>query len=241
MLKFMIFSEGKLLNTLVIDDPVVTVGRLAENTIALAGAGVSRRHLRIEEDYDGSYLLNDLHSLNGTVVNGTSVHKSTLHGGDIIVVGSYSIIFEEVPREEPAPDSNACAPVAASPAGEPAFETTLVKPRSPTPGRTVSHESGPEAGNGFSMLLEMSQNRTFKLDKNFMTLGNTPADDIPVSGFMVGRRQAFLRLESEGWQIGTTKMLGLLRVNGRAVKTHLLRNKDHIEIGSIAFRFIETG
>ena len=71
-----------------------------QNTIPLAGTGVSRRHLRIEEDYDGSYFLSDLHSLNGTIVNGKQVRKIPLHAGDIIVVGTYSIIFEEVPKKD---------------------------------------------------------------------------------------------------------------------------------------------
>lgn len=233
MLKFMIFSEGKLLKTLFFDDPVVTVGRLAENTIPLAGAGVSRRHLRIEEDYDGSYVLNDLHSLNGTVVNSKSVRKVSLHSGDIIVIGSYSIIFEEVAQQATvAPGAN--APVMKSPAAGDSLETAFVKPR-------VRAREGAAVDDGFPVLIEMSQKRAFKLDKSFMTLGSASADDIPVSGFMVGRRQAFLRLDTEGWKIGTTKMLGMLKVNGRAVKTHLLRNKDHIEIGSITFRFMENG
>jgi pSer/pThr/pTyr-binding forkhead associated (FHA) protein len=235
MLKFMIFSGGRLLNTLFIDDPVVTVGRLAENSIPLAGAGVSRRHLRIEEDYDGSYLLNDLDSLNGTVVNGKSVRKTPLHNGDIIVVGSYSIIFEKV-AQEAGPVSGAGAAIEGPAAPGASFETTLVKSRTRTPEEAAVDEPGED----LPILLELSQNRAFKLDKNFMTLGNAPADDIPVSGFMVGRRQAFLRLENEGWLIGTHKVLGMLKVNGRAVKTHLLRNKDHIEIGSITFRFIRN-
>ncbi len=233
MLKFMIFSEGKLLQTLFFDDPVVTVGRLAENTIPLAGAGVSRRHLRIEEDYDGSYVLNDLHSLNGTVVNGNSVRKVSLHSGDIIVIGSYSIIFEEVAQQATVA-SGASAPVMTSPAAGDSLETAFVKPR-------FRAREGAVIDNGFPVLVELSQKRAFKLDKSFMTLGNAAADDIPVSGFMVGRRQAFLRLDTEGWRIGTNKMLGMLKVNGRAVKTHLLRNKDHIEIGSITFRFMENG
>jgi pSer/pThr/pTyr-binding forkhead associated (FHA) protein len=233
MLKFMIFSEGKLLNTLVLDEPVVTVGRLAENTISLAGAGVSRRHLRIEEDFDGSYILNDLHSLNGTVVNGQPIRKISLKSSDIIVVGSYSIIFEELPKES-APAAEATIATAAPLSNDASLETSFVKPRS----RTIDQG---RADGAVPVLLEMSGNKAFRLEKTFMTLGNAPADDIPVSGFMVGRRQAFLRLDTAGWQIGTHKMVGMLKVNGRAVKTHHLRNKDHIEIGSIAFRFLENG
>jgi len=236
MLKFMIFSGGKLLNTLFIDDPVITVGRLAENTIPLEGAEISRRHLRIEENKDGSYLLNDLDSLNGTVVNNESVQKVSLNGGEIIVVGSYSIIFEKVPREA-AVASGTSAPTTTSPrketTGETKFETVFVKPQSRAQKRTAVSDD-------FPTLLEMPQNRAFRLDKSFVTLGNAPEDDISVSGFMIGREQAFLRLDADGWLIGTHKKVGMLKVNGRAVKTHLLRNKDHIEIGPITFRFIEN-
>jgi hypothetical protein len=240
MLKFMIFSEGNLLNTVVIDDAVVTVGRLAENTIPLAGAGVSRRHFRIEEDYDGSFILSDLHSLNGTIVNGKQVRKTSLHAGDIIVVGTYSIIFEDA-QKNADPVSAAGAPAWKFPLAGSSIETALVKSRFPATGVAASAPSASESGDDIPILLEMAKNLPFKLDKDFMTLGNDPADDIPVSGFLIGHRQAFLRLDSEGWLIGTHKVLGMLKVNGRAVKTHLLRNKDHIEIGSITFRFMENG
>jgi pSer/pThr/pTyr-binding forkhead associated (FHA) protein len=232
MLKFMIFSGGKLLNTVFIDDPVITVGRLAENTIPLAGAEISRRHLRIEEDYDGSYILNDLDSLNGTVVNTKPVRKVSLNSGDIIVIGSYSIIFEKVSQEVTIA-SGAGASATKSPLMESTFETAFIK----LPSRTQKKIT---ADDGFPILLEMPQNRAIRLDKNFMTLGNAPADDITVSGFMIGRRQAFLRLDTDGWRIGTHKMVGMLKVNGRAIKTHLLQNKDHIEIGSSTFRFIKN-
>jgi pSer/pThr/pTyr-binding forkhead associated (FHA) protein len=240
MLKFMIFSEGNLLNTLVIDDPVVTIGRLAENTIPLAGTGVSRRHLRIEEDYDGSYFLSDLHSLNGTIVNGKQVRKIPLHAGDIIVVGTYSIIFEEVPKKDDFLAA-AGAPAGKFPLTGSSLETALVTSRSPATGATASAPPASDSEDDVPVLLEMAKNLAFRLDKNFMTLGNDPADDIPVSGFLIGHRQAFLRLDNDGWLIGTQKALGMLKVNGRAVKTHLLRNKDHIEIGSITFRFMENG
>ena len=157
MLKFMIFSGGKLLNTLFIDDPVITVGRLAENTIPLEGAEISRRHLRIEENKDGSYLLNDLDSLNGTVVNNESVRKVSLNGGEIIVVGSYSIIFERV-SQEAAVASRTIAPTTTSPrketTGETKFETVFVKPQSRARERTAAstiYRVGPRSPRTFAV------------------------------------------------------------------------------------------
>jgi pSer/pThr/pTyr-binding forkhead associated (FHA) protein len=41
MAKFMVFYEGKPLNTYIIDEPVITIGRLPENTISIANMGVS--------------------------------------------------------------------------------------------------------------------------------------------------------------------------------------------------------
>lgn len=75
-------------------DIVVTVGRLSESTIPLNDQNVSRKHAEIRPNRK-NYVVVDLGSTNGTMVNGTRIHgETTLSDGDIISFGSTYVRFE---------------------------------------------------------------------------------------------------------------------------------------------------
>ena len=264
MVKFMVFYEGKPLNTYVLDEPVITVGRLPENTISIANMGVSRRHIRIEEDFDRKYILTDLNSLNGTMVNGKRVKKVPLHSGDKITIGKFTIIYEEIASVTgaTAPEKHSTPQVAAPPEEAPVQEaddkrsgtrTARKAPEEPLPppeeeevprGRTQkvhAVDDNEEEEEKTPMLIDTAKHLTYILDKPYMTLGTGDADDIPIAGFMVGDKQAFIEETEVGWRICTNKMMGKLKVNGRQVKEHILRHKDRVDLGSTSFRYMENG
>lgn len=75
-------------------DRITTIGRLAECTISLADGNVSREHARIVPGTT-SYVISDLGSTNGTLVNGMRIAaEQPLSDGDIISVGSTHVRFE---------------------------------------------------------------------------------------------------------------------------------------------------
>jgi pSer/pThr/pTyr-binding forkhead associated (FHA) protein len=265
MVKFMVFYEGKPLNTYVLDEPVITVGRLPENTISIANMGVSRRHIRIEEDFDRKYILTDLNSLNGTMVNGKRVKKVPLHSGDKITIGKFTIIYEEISSVSgsPASEKNLGSPVVAPPeapvqeADDKRSGTRTAKKMTEEP-PPLEEEDVPRAPRGQTqkvqavedkeeeeektpMLIDTAKHLTYLLDKPYMTLGTGDSDDIPIAGFMVGEKQAFIEETEVGWRICTNKMLGKLKVNGKQVKEHVLHHKDRVDLGSTSFRYMENG
>jgi pSer/pThr/pTyr-binding forkhead associated (FHA) protein len=268
MVKFMVFYEGKPLNTYVLDEPVITVGRLPENTISIANMGVSRRHIRIEEDFDRKYILTDLNSLNGTTVNGKRVKKAPLHSGDKITIGKFTIIYEEISSVSgtASPEKNTGSPVVAPPEApsqeaddnrtgtrtarkateEPPSSFEEEVPRAPR-GQTQKvlavddKEEEGEKEDKTPMLIDTAKHLTYILDKPYMTIGTGDSDDIPISGFMVGEKQAFIEETEAGWRITINKMLGKLKVNGKQVKEHILRHKDRVDLGSTSFRYMENG
>ncbi|HBT77639.1 MAG TPA: FHA domain-containing protein [Planctomycetaceae bacterium] len=69
----------------------VTIGREEGNAIQLNDERVSRFHLRITDD-EGTILLSDLQSTNGTRINGESVHLWALRPGDLISIGRSQIL-----------------------------------------------------------------------------------------------------------------------------------------------------
>src|SRR5215470_2301285 len=72
----------------------ILIGRSPENGLVLPNDEVSRRHatLRLQDD---SYLLIDLDSANGTMVNGEQIKEKTLVHGDTITMGPYSMVYHQ--------------------------------------------------------------------------------------------------------------------------------------------------
>ena len=72
----------------------MTVGRNADQHIALMDPGVSRSHAVIESD-DRGLMVHDLGSTNGTFVNDERVEKARLKAGDSIAFGKTRMRVEE--------------------------------------------------------------------------------------------------------------------------------------------------
>ncbi|MET0144348.1 MAG: DUF3662 and FHA domain-containing protein [Ilumatobacteraceae bacterium] len=75
-------------------DRPVTIGRLADCTVPLNDQNVSRHHAEIRPGR-GAYVVADLGSTNGTMVNGTRITgEQRLADGDILSFGSTYVRFE---------------------------------------------------------------------------------------------------------------------------------------------------
>lgn len=82
-------SKGR---TFAIPTNGATVGRLPENGVYIPDQRLSREHARIEFR-EGSYILSDLGSRNGTALNGSLVSTpQTLTSGDTIELGSNTLV-----------------------------------------------------------------------------------------------------------------------------------------------------
>ena len=71
----------------------VTMGRSADNVIVLDDTKSSRRHCVVELTPAGTWRVRDLHSMNGTYVNGIPVTERQLQVGDKIEIGKTEIAF----------------------------------------------------------------------------------------------------------------------------------------------------
>ena len=72
----------------------VTVGRLPECTISINDSNISRQHAEMRQG-GGGYVVVDLNSTNGTLVNGIRINgEQRLSDGDIISFGSTHVRFE---------------------------------------------------------------------------------------------------------------------------------------------------
>ena len=77
---------------------VVSVGRSAESTVPLNDTNVSRKHAELRSRGEGavlSWVLVDLGSTNGTMLNGVKISgEQKLKNGDSLMFGNTSARFE---------------------------------------------------------------------------------------------------------------------------------------------------
>ena len=84
---------GPLLNMeFPLDDEVTVIGRDAAATVCVKSRSASRRHCEVRRDR-GQYLIRDLGSSNGTLVNGLPVTECVLQHGDRIAVSDSVFVF----------------------------------------------------------------------------------------------------------------------------------------------------
>jgi hypothetical protein len=85
-------ADGKS-RELALDKERVTIGRHADNDIALNDKAVSGHHAVVITILSDSFL-EDLDSTNGTLVNGKQVAKHPLSHGDSITIGRNTLVYE---------------------------------------------------------------------------------------------------------------------------------------------------
>jgi hypothetical protein len=77
-----------------LDRPFMTIGRHIDNDIVVDAPTVSRQHAQLRWRY-GRFILYDLGSRGGTLVNGQPVTESVLQPGDVIVLSDVPLIYGE--------------------------------------------------------------------------------------------------------------------------------------------------
>ncbi len=123
--------------TFELSDQPLTIGRAADNHIAVASPRASRRHAQIRRE-GAAFVLYDLGSANGTLVNGQRVQRAVLQPGDLIDIGDEVFRFEAAhpqdatvlgaPAAPPPPAPSPYPPVSYPPAAAP--------PTAPVPAAT---------------------------------------------------------------------------------------------------------
>lgn len=114
------------------------VGRAPEADFVLDDQSASRRHFRVSRDAD-RYVLEDLGSRNGTLLNGSRVQREGLADGDLIRAGATEMTFRQkdmldggAPAARPA---IAVPPVAVVPPKISVPSTTPAEPKPADPSK----------------------------------------------------------------------------------------------------------
>ena len=87
-----LYEGGRAARTFSLAKPVVTLGRLPESDVVVDDPGASRQHARIGNAH-GEFVLVDLGSTNGTLVNDEPIGERALSDGDRITIGETVLEF----------------------------------------------------------------------------------------------------------------------------------------------------
>jgi hypothetical protein len=75
----------------------VAIGRASDSDLHLVEQEVSRQHARVVMDEEGRHVIEDLHSSNGTFVDGGPVTRQVLRPHAVITIVGTEIVYEPVP------------------------------------------------------------------------------------------------------------------------------------------------
>lgn len=123
--------------TIVLDKPVLSIGRRLDNDIVVDDTRVSRAHAQLRLRF-GRYVVYDLGSTGGTFVNGIKIEECVLRAGDVISLGGIPLIFGEDAGSDTPPD-----PVQARAGVPPHMQTRPFDALRPPLGRPDDRSSSP--------------------------------------------------------------------------------------------------
>jgi len=90
MLKLVLMLKNTEIKTIETDKETITIGRNNNSDIHINNLGVSKEHAKITRE-NGNYVIEDLNSTNGTLLNNEPVTKAGLSGKDVVTIGKHSL------------------------------------------------------------------------------------------------------------------------------------------------------
>ncbi len=212
-------ARGRVLVT----DQVQFIGRDPGCDIPLADTSASRKHCAVQLAGDGSVLLFDAGSANGTFVNERQVSDATLFGGEVVFVGSTSLRLE---RDPPLPG-------AGSPLGQTVSNT--LAPLTEDPVVVPGLSAPPEAGPYFELTTPSGAVFYVPVTWEAQVIGRDPECDVPLPDNSASRQHCSVQF-AEGGSIYVRDLDSAngTMVDGEAITETWLWGGERITLGESA-------
>ncbi|HBN27249.1 MAG TPA: FHA domain-containing protein [Desulfobacteraceae bacterium] len=205
------------------------IGRAKDADIHIDNLAVSGRHAKIDSVGD-NFLLTDLKSKNGTLVNDSVIASYYLQQNDTIAIGKHTLVFSlgagEAVLEHAAIDE----------------DKTLVidvDMRQNMMDRAAAAETGGQQAHGVISLLEGGTGE-IKISEKVIKIGKGSFCDIVAKGFFIGKLSATISSSSRpnGCYMNYVGGFARPKVNGNSVRGAVqLKEFDIIQVGSVKMQF----
>lgn len=257
MAKLLLKFQQTLLKEVPITQPVISVGRLPDNTVQLDNPAVSSYHAKIYWDRD-HYAVEDNNSLNGTYVNQLRVTRHDLKDGDSILIGKHTLVFtstglEYIPGREGAPAVQAASPelprveqtlfldtkqmkdMLADKTKQPAVSGTRA---SDAPAQEHRVPASPPGIGTLSALEGKTDQQHYLLTSKMNVIGKSAMASIKLKGWFAPQMAALISKTDKGYFIAASEKKIKVKVNGEAIAGQKsLSNGDTIEVAGVTMTF----
>lgn len=76
-----------------LDSDFISAGRHPDSNIFLDDVTVSRNHVELTRQDNGTYVVRDVGSLNGTYLNRERIEEAVLHNSDELQIGKFKLVY----------------------------------------------------------------------------------------------------------------------------------------------------
>ncbi|MFI5307357.1 MAG: FHA domain-containing protein [Polyangiales bacterium] len=218
MLKLVISDNEGTTTVVPLARDEISIGRKEGNTIRLTERNISRAHCKLQRQ-NGGFLVRDLRSYNGVLVNGQRVvGELQVKAGDEMRIGDYTLLLETEKAEADDADELESSPTVLAPI-----------PRAAPPPRLVVL-TAPLAGAEFSLP-----------EKGEVRVGRGSELDVTIDHRSVSREHAKIACEDGQARIVDLGSINGVVVNHEKVVETTLKPGDVIELGDVVLRFVGPG
>ena len=198
----------------------VTIGRKADNTLAIEDAAVSGHHARIVK-IQAVFFLEDLMSTNGTAINGRPITRHQLHDADVITIGRHRLVFQEQAAASTAPQTSFVD----------LDRTMVLRGADPVP-------DGPTLTATVLILAGKTDRVEYALIKQVNVIGAQDGSAIRLTGWFAPKSAATIARRGQSYFISHSQRTKSLLVNGvEVVGQQDLKDGDRIEVAGVTMRF----
>jgi len=233
MPKLVLKFRENVLREIPLADIPITIGRTEENDIIINNLGVSRKHARISKQ-GNEYMLEDLASRNGTLINNKEVQQAKLQDKDDINIGKHNIIYfehETAINTEPFPNNSKDTTLQAE-------DTVKLSDHKTKPIRKddVRKEMA-SAKAGVNILSGGMEQDSVLFQRLLVVAGKGPSVDIRIKGQYDKEVVFIISHRPNGYFISPPKGI-VLTINGKAINDYVrLTHDDIIEAGETKMQF----
>jgi pSer/pThr/pTyr-binding forkhead associated (FHA) protein len=197
-----------------------TIGRKADNTLAIEDPAVSGHHARIVK-IQAVFFLEDLKSTNGTAINGRPITRHQLRDADVITIGQHRLVFQE----------NATASTETQASFVDLDRTTVLK-------RTDRTLDGPTLTAKVLIVAGKTDRLEYPLTKQINVIGSQDGAVIRLTGWFAPKSAAMIARRGHSYSVSPSQGTKSLRVNGAdVVGQQDLKDGDQIEVAGVKLTF----
>ena len=218
--KLLVKLHGKGSRHIELTHEILTIGRKADNALAIEDPAVSGHHARIVK-VQAVFFLEDLKSTNGTAINGQQITRHQLHDADVITVGQHRLVFQE---------SSTASTAAPAPSVD--LDQTMVL-------RAADRTSdGPALTAKVLIVAGKTDRLEYPLTKQMNVIGSQDGAVIRLTGWFAPKSAATIARRGHSYSISPSQGAKSLLVNGTdVVEKQDLKDGDQIEVAGVKLTF----